>query len=282
MSVSKERFLSIYFEQTIPITEEVLKKVADLIIKKYKGKFCTVYENENHEYVDYTLDEAIKRWSERCKKRDLFNLYLDFKVFGDLISISFFPKDVNKDKCELEWDTIAFSTDGEVKSIKNQKLIINFVKDLYLLVHPSLVYSTYSILEDEDAGGAATVWNFILKHKRLPKETDFNKVIDGWIIAAFNSPFYIFGPKFLEILPQEVKDAPALKKEVFDDGGIFFLLHFPLDKKKLTKAQKEKYKKYRDYLFYNLIVSALAENKEEFFKSLEEYKTLWNVKEYLI
>ncbi|MEM5819555.1 MAG: hypothetical protein QXO19_01470, partial [Candidatus Aenigmatarchaeota archaeon] len=69
---------------------------------------------------------------------------------------------------------------------------------------------------------------------------------------------------------------------VFDDGGIFFLLHFPLDKKKLTKAQKEKYKKYRDYLFYNLIVSALAENKEEFFKSLEEYKTLWNVKEYLI
>ncbi|MEM5784335.1 MAG: hypothetical protein QXF15_01180 [Candidatus Aenigmatarchaeota archaeon] len=282
MSVSKERFLSIYFEQTIPITEEVLKKVADLIIKKYKGKFCTVYENENHEYVDYTLDEAIKRWSERCKKRDLFNLYLDFKVFGDLISISFFPKDVNKDKCELEWDTISFSTDGEVKSIKNQKLIINFVKDLYLLVHPSLVYSTYSILEDEDAGGAATVWNYILKHKRLPKETDFNKVIDGWIIAAFNSPFYIFGPKFLEILPQEVKDAPALKKEVFDDGGIFFLLHFPLDKKKLTKAQEKKYKEYRDYLFYNLIVSALAENKEEFFKSLEEYKTLWNVKEYLI
>ncbi|MEM5783277.1 MAG: hypothetical protein QXX01_02860 [Candidatus Aenigmatarchaeota archaeon] len=282
MSVSKERFLSIYFEQTIPITEEVLKKVANLIIKKYKGKFCTVYENENHEYVDYTLDEAIKRWSERCKKRDLFNLYLDFKVFGDLISISFFPKDVNKDKCELEWDTISFSTDGEVKSIKNQKLIINFVKDLYLLVHPSLVYSTYSILEDEDAGGAATVWNYILKHKRLPKETDFNKVIDGWIIAAFNSPFYIFGPKFLEILPQEVKDAPALKKEVFDDGGIFFLLHFPLDKKKLTKAQEKKYKEYRDYLFYNLIVSALAENKEEFFKSLEEYKTLWNVKEYLI
>ncbi|MFH7835099.1 MAG: hypothetical protein QXL51_00675, partial [Candidatus Aenigmatarchaeota archaeon] len=77
-------------------------------------------------------------------------------------------------------------------------------------------------------------------------------------------------------------DAPALKKEVFDDGGIFFLLHFPLDKKKLTKAQEKKYKEYRDYLFYNLIVSALAENKEEFFKSLEEYKTLWNVKEYLI
>ncbi|MEM5783117.1 MAG: hypothetical protein QXX01_02035 [Candidatus Aenigmatarchaeota archaeon] len=282
MSISKEKRLVVCFEQTIPITEEVLKKVADLIIKKYNGKFLTKYENENLDYVDYTLDEAIKRWSERCKKRDLFNLYLDFKVFSSLVGISFFPKDVNKDRKKIEWDMIAFSTDGEIKSIKNQKLIINFVKDLYLLVRPSLVYSIYSILEDEDATSAITVWDFILKHKRLPKETDFNKVIDGWIIAAFNSPFYIFGPKFLEILPQEVKNAPALKKEVFDDGGIFFLLHFPLDKKKLTKAQKEKYKKYRDYLFYNLIVSVLAENKEEFFKSLEEYKTLWNVKEYLI
>ncbi|MFH7909860.1 MAG: hypothetical protein QXY29_02580 [Candidatus Aenigmatarchaeota archaeon] len=282
MSISKEKRLVVCFEQTIPITEEVLKKVADLIIKKYNGKFLTKYENENLDYVDYTLDEAIKRWSERCKKRDLFNLYLDFKVFSSLVGISFFPKDVNKDRKKIEWDMIAFSTDGEIKSIKNQKLIINFVKDLYLLVRPSLVYSIYSILEDEDATSAITVWDFILKHKRLPKETDFNEVIDGWIIAAFNSPFYIFGPKFLEILPQEVKNAPALKKEVFDDGGIFFLLHFPLDKKKLTKAQKEKYKKYRDYLFYNLIVSVLAENKEEFFKSLEEYKTLWNVKEYLI
>ncbi|MEM5771971.1 MAG: hypothetical protein QXO65_00425 [Candidatus Aenigmatarchaeota archaeon] len=279
MSVSKEKYLIVCFEQTVPITEEVLKKVADLIIKKYKGKFCTVYENENHEYVDYTLDEAIKRWSERCKKRDSFNLYLKFKIFDDLIKVWFVPDYIEKDK---NWNSVSFITGGEIKSIKNQKLIINFVKDLYLLVHPSLVYSTYSILEDEDAGGAEAVWNFILKHKRLPKETDFNEVIDGWIIAAFNSAFYIFGPKFLEILPQEVKNAPALKKEVFDDGGIFFLLHFPLDKKKLTKAQKEKYKKYRDYLFYNLIVSVLAENKEEFFKSLEEYKTLWNVKEYLI
>ncbi|MEM3405990.1 MAG: hypothetical protein QXX01_03035 [Candidatus Aenigmatarchaeota archaeon] len=270
MSISKERNLEIYFKQTIPITEEVLKKVADLIIKKYKGKFCTVYENENHEYVDYTLDEAIKRWKEICKKNKIYELYLKFDVFDISVSIWFVPKGIKGKK----WDGIFFSTHGEVKSIKNQKLIINFVKDLYLLVRPSLVYSTYSILEDEDAGGAEVVWNFILKHKRLPKNSDFDtkEPIQGWIIAAFNSPFYIFGPKFLEILPQEVKNTPALKKEVFDDGGIFFLLHFPLDKKKLTKAQKEKYKEYRDYLFYNLIVSALAENKEEFFKSLEEYE----------